>query len=308
MGSPNGGEPDRPPTRAGLAHRLGAFVTLGVRTLRDSKEDRLPGLAAELSFYAVFSLPPLLLALLGAIGYVGRLVGPELTSLAKEQMLQVGGAFLTEATIREIVEPALTQLLQQGRADIAFLGLVLAIWSASRATRVLIDAVTIAYDLEDDRSFWKRTLLALGVTVAGIIVVAALLPLLVVGPRAGAAFAARFGMATIFEILWKALYWPVVATLGISLLAWVYHVAAPWKTAWRRDLPGAILALLIWLGGSAGLRVYAVRSIESNSAYAAFAAPLVVLLWIYVTSASLLLGAELNAEVEKLWPTEPKPS
>ncbi len=94
----------------------------------------------------------------------------------------------------------------------------------------------------------------------------------------------------------------MVAILGIVLLTWAYHIAPPHVTAWRRDLPGAILALVVWALGSLGLRIYATTFLESNSAYNLFTAPLAVLLWLYVSAIAVLVGAELNAEVEKMWP------
>ena len=195
----------------------------------------------------------------------------------------------------------------QGRADVLSIGAVLALWSGSRAIKVIVQAVTIAYDLEDHRSWWQHRLLGFGLTAAGVLTLALLLPLLVVGPAAGEALAARFGLARAFEILWQVLYFPFVVALGLSLLAWVYHIVPPQRTMWRRNLPGAVLALLIWLAGSFGLRVYATQFVTQDSAYTYLGTPLVMLLWIYMTATALLVGAELNAEVEKAWPTADSP-
>ena len=140
-------------------------------------------------------------------------------------------------------------------------------------------------------------------TVAGILTLAILLPLLVVGPRAGEAFAGRFGLERAFEVAWSALYFPVVVVLGLTLLTWVYHVVPPHSTRWRRDLPGAVLALLLWLAGSAGLRIYATQVATTESAYAYFGTPLVLMLWIYLTAVTFLVGAEFNAEIEKMHPS-----
>ena len=280
-----------------------------MRTVRDSFEDRLPGLAAEVSFYLLLSLPPLLLVGLGALGYVGDLFGAEAVDTVQQEIIDVAARVLSADTIDDVVRPAVEGLLAEGRADILSIGAILALWSGSRALKVIVQAVTIAYDLEDHRTWWQHRLLGLGLTVAGVLMLAVVLPLLVVGPEAGEALAGRFGLASAFETVWRIAYFPIVILLGLSLLAWVYHVVPPHSTRWRRDVPGALLAFVIWLVGSFGLRVYATQFVESDSAYSYFGTPLVLLLWIYITSVALLVGAELNAEIEKLWPeTDADPS
>ena len=281
---------------------LRTLWTLVYRTVRDSIDDRLPGLAAEVSFYLLLSLPPLLLIGLGAIGYVGDLFGPDAVAGIRDSIIDAASGVLTDATIADVVEPAVDGLLAQGRADILSIGAVLALWSGSRVLRVMTQAVTIAYDLEDHRTWWQHRLLGLGLTAAGVLMLAIVLPLLIVGPDAGATLADSLGLGKIFDTLWRVLYFPVVISLGVSVLAWVYHFVPPHSTPWRRDVPGAILAFLVWFIGSFGLRVYATNFVEPDSAYGYFGTPLVLLLWIYLTAVALLVGAEFNAEIDKLWP------
>lgn len=283
--------------------RIGQLWDLGLRTVRDSLEDRLPGLAAEVAFYVLLSLPPLLLVGLGAVGYIGELFGPDTVDAIRQRIIGGASTVLTESTIDDIVRPGITNLLEEGRADILSIGAILALWSGSRALRVIVQAVTIAYDLEDHRTWLQHRLLGLGLTFAGVLTLAILLPLLVVGPSAGASLADRFGLASMFDLIWRILYFPVVLALGLSLLAWVYHIVPPVRTAWRRDLPGAIFAFVVWLAASSALRFYAVQFVDTDSPYSFFGTPLVMLLWIYVTAVALLAGAELNAEIEKMWPT-----
>ncbi len=278
-----------------------------VRTVRDSLDDRLPGLAAEVAFYLLLSLPPLLLVGLGAVGYIGDLFGPGVVETIRQEIIDAASAVLTPSTIDDIVRPAVDNLLAQGRADILSIGAILALWSSSRALKVIVEAVTIAYDLEDHRSWWQHRLLGLGLTTAGVLLLAVLFPLLVVGPDAGATLTERFGLAGAFETVWQVLYFPFVLAFGLTLLAWLYHIVPPHRTAWRRDVPGAVLAFVIWMAGSFGLRVYATQFIASDSAYSYFGTPLVVLLWIYMTAVALLVGAELNAEIEKMWPSGDSP-
>jgi membrane protein len=287
---------------AGLVGSPRKTYQLVKSTVLDTLEDRLPGLAAEVAFYLVLSLSPLLLVVLGLLGFVGDIAGAGVSADIKEELLAWADNIFSAATIARTVEPAIDKLLEQGRADVLTIGGVIALWSGSRAARGIVDAVTIAYDLEDHRDFRRKTLVGLWLTVAGILSMTVLIPLLVVGPRFGAALADEVGLESIFETLWALLYWPVVATLGVVLLTWVLHIAPPHSTPWRRDVPGAVLALVVWTLGSVGLRVYTTNYLESNSAFTLFTAPLVVLLWMYVSAFAVLLGAEFNSEIEKLWP------
>ncbi len=274
--------------------------TLVVRTVRDAADDRIIGLAAEVAFFGVLSLPPLALVVLGSLGYVADLFGPDVSADLRTAIIDAAATFLSSSTVTDLIVPAVDGLLARGRLDLLTIGVVVAVWSASRAVRVVIDAITVAYDRDPARTWWQRRLVALGVTVGGVVSIIVLLPLLVVGPQAGAGLVDSLGWGSAVGTMTRIFYWPVVALTGLVILTWVYHLVEP-ETPWRWELPGSILALLIWVTGSFGLRVYTGTFIEGDaSAYLSVAAPLVVLLWVYVTAFAVLLGAELNAEVDKI--------
>lgn len=287
----------------GILRRLAELVR---RTARDTVRDRVPGLSAEVAFYVVLALPPLLLVVLGVAGYIAQGVGPDVTADIRMAILDGARTFLTESTVEDLT-PILDSLLRSGRADVVTFGVVVLVWSGSRAADVVISAVMTAYDRERRPRWLKRRAIALAMTVGGVLGAGVLLPLLVLGPQFGSDVAAEFGWEGAFERAWSLAYWPVVAFAGLVVLTWIYHLAMP-HTAWRRELPGAVLALLIWVAGSFGLHYYAGSVIEVDSAYAFFAAPLVILLWVYVTAFAVLVGAELNAEIDKLWPAPRKGS
>ena len=293
----------------GSRGKLADTRRLVVRTAVDSMDDHLPGLAAEMAFFVVLSLPPLLLAVLGSVGFVlGELPESELNQL-QDQILSFLSTFLSESTVNEVLRTPVENLLREGRSDILSVGIVLTLWSASRATNVLLRTVTTAYDLEDRRSGWRRRLLALGITLAGIVLSTVVIPLLVVGPRLLASALEAAGLGTDLVRFWGVVYWGSVVVLAVSALTWLYHVAPGWYTPWRRDLPGAVLALVVWLGASWALRVYTAElaGFTADDAFRGLAAPLVLLLWVYVSAIAVLLGAELNAEIERLWPSREGP-
>ena len=284
--------------------RLRPGVRLTVRTLREAGRDRLPGLAAEVAFFLILSVPPLLLALVGVLGYAGDLLGADVVLELKNQLLAGANTIFSDRTVERVVRPTLDTVVNEGRADVASFGLVFTLWTASRAVNVVLGAITIAYDLEPGAlPGWRRRVFALVVTVVGILAGLVVIPLLLVGPGLGEAITEPLGLEDTFATLWQALYWPLVAVIGVGGLSLLYHMGTPWWTPWRRDLPGAVLALLVWVAGSFALRAYSARTIEANAIYQQMSAPLVVLLWLYVVAFAVLLGAELNAEIERLWPS-----
>lgn len=286
------------PSEASSPWTLQGAKDLVVSTAKEIPEDRLPGLAAEVAFFALLSLPPTLLAVFGSLGPIARAIGPRATTRIKEQLLTGASAFLTNDAVQTLSE-LIDALLEQRGATAVVVGVVVALWSASRATKVFMEAVNIAYDLPETRRGWHRRLVAAVITLLGLLAVLVVLPMLVLGPR----FGRLIGAGDLVAAVWAWVYWPTVAVVGVALLASFYHYAPTWATPWRRDLPGAVFAAVGWVLGGFALRVYVSLTIQSNSAYAPIASPIVLLLWMYVTAFALLMGAELNAQLEKLWPT-----
>ncbi len=103
------------------------------------------------------------------------------------------------------------------------------------------------------------------------------------------------------------LFWPAIVVLVLAGLATLYHVGVPWRTPWRRDLPGAVLAMALWLLASAGLRIYLTVTVHKGAIYSQLAVPIAVVLWLYITAFAVLLGAEFNSEIERMWPYEEHP-
>lgn len=279
-----------------------ALPTLVAGSVRHAADDRVMGLGAEVAFFILLSLPPALLAILGTLGYVASLLGENVARETRDQVLTVASSFLTDQTIQDTVRPTVDQLLRVGRADVASLGVVLTLLAASRATGRMIEAVSIAYGQSDRRSVWKRRLMAVGMTVVTIVALIVFVPILLAGPRLVEFLTEPLGLAGVAAAAWRVLYWPAVGLVAIGLLASFYHLATPIRTPWRRDLPGAVTAAVLWLLGGLGLRVYLAVALKSTT-YGPLASPIAILLWLYVTAIAVLVGAEVNAEIDKLWPS-----
>jgi membrane protein len=184
-----------------------------------------------------------------------------------------------------------------GRYDVVSIGFVLALWSGSRALNVFVDTITIMYGLGGQRGIVRTRALSFLLYVLGMITGVISIPLIVAGP----ALVAKW-LPDRLEVL-SSIYWPTVLVLCICFLATLYHVSVPVRTRWRYNLPGAVFTMFCWIFGSALLRLVLVGTASgSTSIYGPLAAPIAVLLWLYLLSIAVLIGAALNAAFDQIWP------
>ncbi|MCM4083889.1 YihY/virulence factor BrkB family protein [Paractinoplanes hotanensis] len=279
--------------------RVRAGGRLAARTARKALHDRLHGLAAEASFWTMLSLPPLLLALLTLVGPIGAVLGEDLAEQVATAVLGWAGNIFTESTVRDVVQPLVTTTLREGDSGILSLSLLVALWSGSAALSNYLTAITVAYDMDGLRSFWRTRLLSLVLYVAALLIGAVLLPLLIVGPGILARLLSELPGPDLTWLITVA-YWPTAVLLSLIALTSLYHLAVPVKTRWTRDLPGAVLALAIWIGGSAALRAYLSSGLRSDAG--PIGAPIAFLLFFFLTALAVLVGAELNAAIDESRP------
>jgi membrane protein len=268
-------------------------------------QDRVLGLSAEAAFWQLLSLPSLFLALVATLGYVSRWFGVG-TPLRIEHQVEttMGRAFSTQV-VQEIIHPMLHEVLFNGRADIISIGFVLALWAGSSATATFVNTITIAYDMRDLRGPLRSRLLALWLFLGSVLLGVIVLPMLVLGPGLlTRAFPHNLRHAASQVI--SAAYYPAVVVLLLLGLATLYHLAPPRRLPWHRGLPGALVAILIFMGGSAALRAYIRFILDRNHAYGTLAAPIAALLFFFVLALGVLYGAEFNAAIELRWPAQPK--
>ncbi|MGI5327748.1 YihY/virulence factor BrkB family protein [Actinomadura nitritigenes] len=258
---------------------------------------RVTGLAAEIAFFALLSLPPLALGLIGTMGHFHNVISKETVEDIRNRAIEHAQTVLTPNAVNTVVRPLLDDVIKGGSPDIVSIGFVLSLWAGSRAVNVCIDTITIAYGLSGIRGVIRTRTRAFILYVLGLMVGLVIAPLLVAGPTL--ARQAVPESATVVQVL----YWPVLVGLSVVSLALLYHMSVPVRTAWWREVPGAVLALLIWVIGSLVLRIYLSGSLSGVSVYGSLAAAIAVLAWLYVAALAVLIGATLNAEIDRLWPS-----
>jgi membrane protein len=286
--------------------RMRPGVRLVVRTMDGSLGDRLPGLAAEIAFWVLLSLPALLLALLAAASVLGGFGDADWSEQFIERTVEVSRVALTERTIDQVIRPLLLRFVApEGGIAVASFAFVAAVWTASRAVRVVLTTLAIAYDREGVRKGWQDRLLGFGITLGGLAASVVLLPLLLAGPNFGEQLVTWLGpdFAAIDDV-WRVVYWPATVVAATLAIATLYHLGIPGRTRWLRDLPGAVLATSVWLLGSAGLRLYGTWILDGDSIYGPLAGPIVGMLWVWLTGFAVLVGAELNAAIVAERPTD----
>ncbi|MGW7413644.1 YihY/virulence factor BrkB family protein [Streptomyces sp. NPDC054863] len=266
-------------------------------TVNSCIEYRILGLAAEAAFFTLLSLPPLLLGLIGLLGYIDDWTATETVKSIEENILNASQAVLSDRGVNEFAKPLLEDVTREGRPDVISIGFAIALWSGSRAVNVFIDTITVMYGLDGHRGIVKTRLLAFLLYVVALLIGAVVLPLMVVGPDRVVALV-PFGTEVI-----SVLYWPVVIVLSVVFLTTLYHVSVPVRSPWVEDVPGALIALGMWVLGSFLLRIYVTSTVEGGTIYGSLAAPIAVLLWIGVSAFAVLVGAAVNAAIDRVWPS-----
>jgi membrane protein len=270
---------------------------LVVETVGSCLRYRVTGLAAEAAFFAVLSVPPLVFALAGAIGFVSERFTAAQVSEVRAAVIDLFSQALTDGAVNRIIVPTIDDVLYAPRYDVISLGFVLALWSGSRALNVFVDTITIMHGLGGQRGIVKTRALSFLLYILAMLTGALMIPLIVAGP------------SLVQKVLPERLdflmgfYWPTVIVVCICFLATLFHVSVPVRTNWSFNLPGATFALACWILGSALLRwVLTVTAAESRSIYGPLAAPIAVLLWLYVLALAVLVGAAVNASFDTVFP------
>ncbi|SFL09341.1 YihY/virulence factor BrkB family protein [Geodermatophilus ruber] len=272
------------------------------RTVAKAWQDRILGLSAEAAFWQILSVPPLLIGLLGSLGYLGTFIGADSVTRIEDQLVSASAEALTPDVVTSLVEPTLADILSSGRLDLVSVGFLLSLWAGSSGTATFMNTIVIAYGQRDVRGPIATRLMALWLFVVGLVLAVVMLPLLVLGRGVLVSLLPTDWQGTA-TLLVNAVYWPAVLVGLLLALTSFYYVVLPCRLPWRRHLPGSILAVAFFVVAVLLLRTYVADILTATLPYGALATPIAALLFCYFFGMAVLLGAEMNATVQARWPT-----
>jgi membrane protein len=249
-------------------------------------------MAAALSYYFVLSLFPALIFLSAVVAF---LPVPDLFG----QALGVMGRFLPPDSMG-LVRRVLADVITPNRGAFLSFGILGTLWAASGGFSAAIEALNVAYDVQDDRPFWKTRPLAVGLAfITGALLLIAL-SVMIVGPRFGEWLAGKVHLSSVFVFLWPYIHWSIAVGFTILAVEALYFLAPNVKQRFLATLPGAILALVCWIALSYFLGVYFRHFANFNKTYGTLGAAVALMTWLYWTGFAMLVGAELNSELAKM--------
>jgi membrane protein len=264
------------------------------KTLREFTADQCPDLAAGLTYYAVFSMFPALLALVSLLGIFGQ---AEKTTAALLEIVQ--GVAPGQAV--EMIRDPIQELTTSPAAGFTLvIGLVTAIWSASGYVTAFGRAMNRIYEVDEGRGFVKLRGTMLAVTLISLIIVALLAAMLVISGPVAEAIGNVLGLGGVALTVWNIAKWPVIVALVIVVIAILYYATPNVRQPKFRWMSlGSLIALLIFVVASVGFGFYVGNFSNYNKTYGAIGGVIVMLLWLWILNMSLLFGAEFDAEMER---------
>jgi membrane protein len=271
-----------------------SWAELGKRTFNEMMADDCLSLAAQLAYYFFLALFPALLFLVALasffpiqnlmdqiMGALARVAPPDVLAIVSEQLAKIGEA---------------------KNGGLLTTGMLLTIWSSSAGMLAIINTLNRAYDIEEGRPWWKVRIIAILMTIGVGLFVVTSFALILVGPTLAERVAAWFGLGQLFVWAWWILQWPIVFALIASALALIYYFGPDAEQDFVFITPGSLAATLLWILFSLGFKVYIANFTSYNETYGAIGGVIVLLLWFYTSGLAMLIGAEINAEIEHASP------
>lgn len=246
--------------------------------------------AAEVAYYLFYSLFPFLFFLTTLTAYL------PLGSAVDEGMARM--RTLLPAQAQPVVEQHLRNLVTHARPKLLTLGLLVAIWSASRAAAAIGTALNHAYQVKERRPYWKVQVTAIVVTVVGTLLVLTSIAVLIAGSDVGDWLAQRLGVGAIYHLVVQWLRWPVTAVVIMFVAALAYYFLPDVEQRFKFITPGSVLATILWMLATWGFGLYVAHFGSYNATYGSIGSVIVLLTWMYISGFIFLLGGQINAVLE----------
>jgi membrane protein len=280
----------------GPAHpRKGGMLQTLRRAMFEFKEDNLTDRAAALTYYSVLSIFPALIAMVSIAGLVWepRTITDTLTNIL-ESIGPSSASDTFEDPIRDVTRS------QSTAGILLIVGLAGALWSASGYVGAFMRASNVIYEVEEGRPFLKLRPLQLLVTLVLVVLLTLVLAAVTLTGPVAEEIGDRIGVGSTAVTVWDIVKWPVLGLVVLFMLALLYYSAPNAKLAgFKWITPGSVLAAVVWVLASAGFAFYVANFGSYNKTYGALAGVVVALVWLWLTNLAILLGAEVNAEIER---------
>ena len=269
------------------------------RTAAEVLADDCLGLAAQLAYYFFLALFPALLFLVAMISFlpVSGLMDAITAMLAR----------VAPGEVLSIVQEQVLKIANDKSTGLLTVGMIGTIWSTSAGMTAIIDTLNQAYDIQESRPWWKVRLLAIGLTLALATFIVVSFALVMVGPTLAGKVAVWMHMGPAFTWTWWILQWPIVFALVVLAIALVYYFAPDAQQEFVYITPGSLLATALWLISSLAFKFYIANFTSYTATYGIIGGAIVLMLWFYVSALAVLVGAELNAEIEHASPYGKEP-
>jgi membrane protein len=271
-------------------------------TFREFKDDDVPEMAAASAYHAIFAIPPIIVFIVSLAALINQVTAiPVAENLI--DAINRGAPGQTRDLLISLVDRAVEQA-SGGQALLGILtAMAIALWSGSNGVSAFMKACNKAYDVDEDRSFIKKKIISLGLTIlVGVLVISAF-ALFVFGQRIGEAVANWLGMGDVFTMVWNILRWPIAIVFIMFVLAVLYYFGPNVEQSFRWISPGSVVATLLWILVVAGFNIY-LRFSDPGSAYGAVGSVVLLLFFLYVSSIAFIVGAEVNAVIGKRFDPE----
>jgi YihY family inner membrane protein len=262
------------------------------RTVREFRVDNLSDWAAALTYYSVLSIFPALLVLISLVDLAGQ--------ATIDALLENLGR-VAPGSVNEILATAIRNLQQtRGSAGVlALVGLAAALWSASSYIAAFMRASNAIYDVPEGRPVWKTLPIRIAVTVVVMVLLAVSAVAVVATGGLADRIGRLLGIGSAFVTVWDIVKWPVLLLIVSFLFALLYWASPNARQGFRWVTPGGILAVVVWVLASVAFAVYVANFSSYNKTYGSLASVIIFLVWLWLSNTSILLGAELNAELER---------
>ena len=291
----------QPETREPRLHNPGLFdlsrrdlVAIMQRAGRSALADQITDSAAALAYYTFLAIPATLLV---AIGIFGLVASP---SDVANLMDRMHGTVPDE--VIKLVQDSLTRVTQSsgGSVTVLVVGFLLALWTLSGAMNALMRAVNSAYGRRETRGFVRQRITALLMIACFALAGALVVGFLVLGPVISGAVGGSVGLRNAIGWIWWTAQWPILLLALLSIFAAIYVLAPDVEHARFSILaPGTVIAVVLWLGASAGFSLYVATFASYNKTWGSLAAVIVLLTWLWLSAVAVLFGAEVNSETER---------